>query len=608
MDCACLGDLITTVPAAWFPFVAKAVLVGVVLLLLLTRVPPEIVMLSGVTVLLLTGVIDDHQAFEGFANSQVVTIGVLFIVGEGVRNTGGVAWISDRVFGRPKSPTGAIARMMLPTMVMAAFMKTTALVAMLIPGVSDWGKQNRISLSKLMIPLSYSGILGGVCTLLGTSTNLVVNGMYEASSRADGAPHSLAMFDLTWVGLPCAIVGGIYLLVFSRWLLPDRKPAIDQNDDPREYTVEMLVAPDSSLIGKTIEDAGLRHLPGVFLAEIDREGQILPAVSRQEVLRAKDRLVFVGVVDSIVDLQRIRGLAPATDQVFKLSAPRTDRCLIEAVVSDSCPLVGRSIRDGRFRSVYNAVVIAVARNGERLKQKIGDIVVKPGDTFLIESHPSFVEQHRNSRDFFLVSRVEGTAPPHSGKALLAASILMAMVLLASFKVFPMVYATLLAAGAMLLTRCATVDLSRKAIKWDVLVTIGASFGVSKGLEVTHVADHLAMSIIALARHDPWWTLCGVYGVTMLFTEVMTHNAAVALMFPLAHAAAATLGVNFLPFVIVLAMAGSASFATPVGYATNLMVYGPGGYKFSDYLRIGIPLNLMLWAVTVVLTPIFFPFR
>ena len=240
------------------------------------------------------------------------------------------------------------------------------------------------------------------------------------------------MFDITWVGVPAAIVGCAYIVLTSRWLLPDRRPAISPQDDPREYTVEMLVEPDSPLVGKTIEAAGLRHLPGVFLAEIDRDGIVLPAVSPQERLRGGDRLVFVGIVESVVDLQQIRGLVPATDQVFKLAEPRPERCLIEAVVSNTCPLVGKTIRDGRFRTVYNAVVVAVARNGERLQKKIGDIVLRPGDTLLVEAHPSFVDQQRNSRDFFLVSRLEDSNPPRHERALVAVAILVGMVAAVTF--------------------------------------------------------------------------------------------------------------------------------------------------------------------------------
>jgi len=316
--------------------------VGLVLALLThPRFPPDLVLVGAVVVLLLTGVLTTGEALSGLANEGMVTVGILFIVSAGVIETGAITWIADRLFGRPSSPVNAIARMMLPTTVLSAFMNNTPVVAMLIPAVNDWAKQNRISPSKLMIPLSYAAILGGTCTLIGTSTNLVVNGLLiqaadlrQASPQGVELPRGLGMFDIAWVGLPAAIVGVIFILVLSRWLLPNRRSNIQTVADPREYTTEMLVEPGSPLVGKSIEQAGLRHLPGLYLAEINREGMVLPAVSPKERLRAGDRLVFVGIVDSMIDLQKIRGLVPATDQVFKLDSPRSQRCLIEAVTSE----------------------------------------------------------------------------------------------------------------------------------------------------------------------------------------------------------------------------------------------------------------------------------
>ncbi|MEX0977864.1 MAG: SLC13 family permease, partial [Pirellulales bacterium] len=433
-------------------------------LLIFSRLTPDVILIGAVVLLLLSGILTSIQALAGLSNEGVITIGVLFVVGAAVRETGAIDLITARLFGRPKTPERAIARMMLPAMGLSALMNNTPLVAMLIPAVSDWGRTNRIAVSKLMIPLSYAAILGGTCTLIGTSTNLVVNGMLaKAIDSGVVAGPGLGMFDISWVGIPAAILGGLFIVGVSRWLLPDRRPAISTHDDPREYTVEMQVAPDSPLVGKTIEQAGLRHLPGVYLAEIDRDGNVMPAVSPQEVLRADDRLLFVGIVESVVDLQRIRGLLPATDQVAKLSAPRPQRCLIEAVVSNSCPLVGKTIRDGRFRNTYNAVVVAVGRNGQRLHMKIGDIVLHAGDTLLVEAHPSFADQQRNNRDFFLVSRLEGSNPPRHDRAWTSIAILVAMVVVVAVGWLSMLHAALLAAALMMLSRCVTVESARRSI-------------------------------------------------------------------------------------------------------------------------------------------------
>lgn len=607
--------------------------VGLVLVLLTaTRLAPDLVLMAGLAVLFVAGVLTGPEALAGFANEGMITIGVLFVVSTGIIETGGVTWIADRLFGRPKSVVNAIWRTMVPAAGLSALMNNTPLVAMLIPAVNDWAKQHRISPSKLMIPLSYSAILGGTCTLIGTSTNLVVNGMLiraaDAQAEAGGAitlQRGLGMFDIAWVGLPAALAGIAFILVVSRWLLPDRVPVMAAVRDPRQYTIEMLVEPASALVGKSIEGAGLRHLPGLYLAEIDREGVVLPAVGPQERLRAGDRLVFVGIVDSVVDLQKVRGLVPATDQVFKLDSPRAERCLIEAVASTTCPVVGKTIRDGRFRSIYNAVVIAVARHGERVLGKIGDIVLRAGDTLLLEAHPSFAAEQRNSRDFFLVSRLENSAPPKFERAALALLILLGMVVTVtlteslgqveltlgrwSFHLgqLTMLKGALIAAGLMLLCRCCRMDQARRSIDWQVLLAIAASFGIGAALEKTGAADVLTGGITRAVGGSPWWSLVAIYGITLLVTELITNNAAAALMFPFALATAANLGVNPMPFIIGVMMAASAGFATPIGYQTNLMVYGPGGYRFADYLKIGVPLDILVWAVTVTIAPWVWPF-
>ena len=580
--------------------------VGLVfLMLIISSITPDIILIGAVALLLLTGVLAPSEALSGLSNEGMITVAVLFVVGAGMRETGAVDLISGRLFGRPKTAEGAIAKLMLPTMGLSAFMNNTPLVAMLIPAVTDWARANRIAVSKLLIPLSYAAILGGTCTLIGTSTNLVVQGMLIKAMPGSGG---MGMFDISWVGIPAAIVGGAFILATSRWLLPDRQPALSTLDDSREYTVEMQVADESPLAGKTIEEAGLRHLPGVYLAEIDRDGVIMAAVSPQEIMRSGDRLLFVGIVESVIDLQRIRGLKPATDQVSKLSAPRPQRCLIEAVVSNSCPLLGKTIRDGRFRNVYNAVVVAVARNGQRLQKKIGDIVLHAGDTLLVEAHPSFADQQRNSRDFFLVSRLEDSNPPQHDRAWIALALLVGMVVIVTLDGLTMLKASLVAAALMLLTRCLTIQQARRSIDWEVLLAIAASFAVGTALETTGAANEIATGMTQLAANNPWLSLAIVYLVTLVATELITNNAAAALMFPFALDTARQLDVNYMPFVIAVMMAASAGFATPIGYQTNLMVYGPGGYRFSDYVKIGVPLDILIGIVTVGLAPLVWPFH
>ena len=567
-----------------------------------SSLPAEVVFLGGLAVLLVSGILDEKTALSGFGNSGMITVGVLYVVVTGLQQTGGLSWVSQHVLGLPKGLSRALMRLMFPVVILSAFLNNTPVVAMFIPVVQEWSRKLRLSPSKLMMPLSFAALFGGICTLIGTSTNLVVNGLLVDSTGSPG----LGLWDISWVGVPCAIAGMIYLLLCHPWLLPDRRPAIS-NDDPRQYTVEMVVEPGGTIAGKTVEQAGLRNLPGLFLMEIQRGDQVLPAVTPKQLLQDQDQLVFVGALDSVVDLQRFRGLQPSTDQVFKLTLPRTERSLVEAVVSNTCPLVGQTIREGRFRTRYQAVVIAVARNGERLPGKIGDICLRAGDTLLVEAPPSFVEQRRGSRDFYLVSGIPDSEPLDHAKAPLALGILVLMVILASTGILSMLKAASVAAILMLGTRCCSPDRAIRNIEWSVLVVIGAALGIGYGLETTGAATAIASTFISSASRNPWVALAVIHLLTAAMTEMITNNAAAALMFPIAVAVSNDLGVSILPFVISIMVAASSSFMTPIGYQTNLMVYGPGGYRFSDFMRVGAPLTLIFFVITIVLAPRVYPF-
>jgi len=585
---------------AWLTLAVVALCIG---LLASNRYPPDTVMLGGLTLLLLTGVLTPAEALAGLSNEGMVTVAVLYVVVSGLQETGGTAWVSQSLLGKPRSVAHAQMRLMAPVSFLSAFLNNTPVVAMFIPAVQDWAKRHGIAASHLMLPLSYAAIAGGTCTLIGTSTNLVVNGLLVGQTKE----ASLGMFDIAWVGVPTLLLTILFTALFGRRLLPERHSILSQLENAREYTVEMLVEPHSPLEGKTIEEAGLRQLPGMYLVEVDRDGHLMPAVSPQQTLRGGDRLLFAGVVDSVLDLQKIRGLKPATDQVFKLQSPRHQRCLVEAVISESFPLLGKSIREGRFRTLYQAAIIAVARNGERINRKIGDIVPRPGDTLLMETHPSFLERYRNTRDFLLVSRLDNSTPPRHERAWIAVAIMAGMVLLATLGWLSMLQAAMLAAGLMLLSRCTSASAARRAMDWQVLLVIAASFGIGIALETTGAAGILAGGLVGLAGDNPWATLALMFLATSFLTNLITNNAAAALMFPIALAAAARLDVSVLPFAIVIMKAASASFATPIGYQTNLMVMGPGGYAFSDYLRMGVPLTFLTGVLTVLIAPLVWPF-
>ena len=573
-------------PHAW---AATVVVVGVFALLAATRVPPYLSILGGVAVLIVGGIVTPGAALAGFSNEGMVTVAAMFVVAAGLGETGILAAAVRPLLGWPKRRITAQMRLMIPVTVASAFLNNTPIVTILLPLVSDWSRRIHLAASRLLIPLSYAAILGGMCTLIGTSTNLIVHGLLIESGRA-----GMGFFDVARVGVPCALIGLAYVGLFGRVLLPEHRHALRQLEDPREYTLEMVVEADGPLAGRTIAEAGLRHLPGAFLAEIHRGGHVIPAVGPQERLEPGDQLVFVGVVDSMVDLQRTPGLRPATRQLFKLDVPRAERWFVEAVVSRTNPLVGRTIREGRFRSRYGAVVIGVARQGRRIEARIGDIVLEPGDVLLLEALPAFVDQQRNSTDFYLVSRVEDATPLRRERGWVALGILVAMVVLAATRVLTMLQAGVAAAAAMLLTRCCSEEAARRRVDWQLLLAIAGSFGLGNALMETGAADHVAQSLLRLAD-GPGAALGLVLAVTMAVALVVTSNAAAVVVFPIATTTAARLGVSEWPFVMAVVLGATASFASPLGYQTNLMVFGPGGYRVRDFVRFGLPLTVIVWA-------------
>lgn len=572
-------------------------------LLITTNLSPDIVFLGGLTLIIVANIVRPAEALVGFSNQGMLTVAALYVVAAGLKETGAIQFIVNRIIGRSRTIRRAQLRIMAPVMVTSAFLNNTPVVASFIPALEDWARKNRIPASKLLIPLSYSAILGGTCTLIGTSTNLIVNGLLIA----EGSTASLGIFEPGLIGIPCAIVGFLYLAFFGRTLLPIRGSGFDTFKDPREYTIEMIVDSGSQLADQTVEEAGLRHLPGLFLVEIYRNDQIIAAVDPDVRLRENDRLIFTGIVESIVDLQQIKGISPATDQVFKLNAPRRDRLLIEAVISPSHPGNGKTIRECGFRSKYDAVVLAVARNGERVKEKVGDIQLRTGDTLLLEAHPSFVERYKNSSDFYLISGITNSSPPNYEKSAVAWTILGGMILSVATGLLSMFQSSFLAAGLMILTRCCRSTVARDSIDWSVLLVIAATLGLGNALEATGAAGEIADSILRFAETSPYLALGATYLATWLLTEMITNNAAAVLVFPIAISMAVSFGVSYMPFVMVIIMAASASFSTPIGYQTNLMVYGPGGYKFTDFTRIGLPLNLIIAVITLILVPVIWPF-
>lgn len=547
-----------------------------------------------------------ETAVSGFGNQGLITIALLFAVVSGLEFTGGTELATGWFLNRAKSLKGALSRLLIPVAALSALMNNTPVVVALIPTVSDLSRRISASTSRLLLPLSYASILGGMCTLIGTSTNLIVADLNQ-QAIADGiATEPLSFFSPAVVGIPATVLGLIYMIGASHWLLPNRRSAVSVSDDPRQYTVEVQVAADGPLVGKSIEQAGLRHLPGLYIAEIQRgEGQILPAKPDQ-ILYANDLLILVGALDSVVDLRKIRGLITGNDQARKLKVPAWQRTLVEAVVSPRCALLGKTIREGSFRSHYNAAVVAVARGDKRLSGKLGDVRLETGDVLLLEASLSFLHRRRESRDFYLVSAVKKGNVRRPEKAWTSIGVLLCMVLTASLTKIPILTASLVAAILMILMRCCTATEARKSVDWSILIVIGSAIGIGMSLEQSQAAASIAQGLLSIAGGDPLFALAAIYIATMLCTELITNNAAAVLMFPIAINAASALQCNPTPFVITLMIAASASFLSPFGYQTNTMIYSVGGYQVKDYLKFGIPLSVIVFLVTLVAVPKVWP--
>ncbi|MEM9372109.1 MAG: SLC13 family permease [Planctomycetota bacterium] len=589
------------------------IVTGVTVLLMVAvlatgRWAPDIIMMGVLLVLLLFGVLEPGEAIAGFANEGVVTVGMLYIMATGLKETGAMNAITDRLLGRPRTERQAQVRLTLPVVGMSAFVNNTPIVAMFLPTLANVARRARISPSKLYMPLSFASILGGVCTLIGTSTNILIDKMVreQGMTDADGEPIGFGMFTLAKVGLPIAACGIAYILLFGRRMLPDRgNPVDDVVDDQSAYHATLRVEAGCPIVGKNVEAADLRNLPGVFLSRIERGDEVILAVSPKEIIQEGDELVFVGEVASVVELQQIRGLVPAGNS-DKDPSYRPNLRLTEAVISTNSTLAGSTIRQSGIRTRYGAVVIAVRRQGQRLHGKLGDIRLRPGDTLLMEAPRGFADRVARSQEFYLANELGKPAALRHERAWVAMGILGLLVALISFSILPIMVAAMLAAGLMVLTRCCTGPQARRGVDFQILVVIGAAFGIAAAMSKTGLAESIGHTIVtAGGSFGPWALLASIYFMTVVFTACMTNNAAAVLMFPIAVAVATEQGLNPLPFVVGVAIAASCEFSTPIGYQTNLMVMGPGGYKWLDYTKFGGPLTILCGVLCVVLAPIMF---
>ena len=565
----------------------------------------EIVVYGTLLLLMLVGIISPREAFAGFSNPGILTIGLLFVVAGAIYNTGFIQRLNRWIFGEaPSNLSRKLPRILLPISAISAFMNNTPVVALMIPAVRSWAEKHHHAISKLLIPVSYAAILGGMCTLIGTSTNLIVHGLL-----LDFGEKGLGMFEISRVGIPVALVGLVYLFLFGPRLLPDRKePIIELGEQTREFVIELKVTRQYQNVGKTIEEAGLRHLKGLFLFQIERNGEIIAPAPPEEKIQVGDRLFFTGLPKTILELQKTPGLQLIKDSTFDLKQyDHSQIKAFEAVVSPSSPLVGKNVRESNFRGKYGAVIIAIHRNGERIQQKIGDIVLRPGDTLLLLAHRDFRKKWYHSNDFYLISAAEEVPSRPLWQGWLSLSIFAGMIALTVLHILPLVEAATLAVLLLLLTRCVTPREAQQFIDFRVLLIIAAAFGISEAIHNSGLSSLISRWLLQLGNH--WGTiglLASVYVMTSLYNTVITSNATAALLFPIAFSVAKSAGLPVLPFAITVAIAAAGSFATPISYQTNMMVYGPGGYKFKDFLKIGLPLQILTGIVAIgVIATIYF---
>jgi len=574
---------------------------GVVVLMLISLaldlMPPAATVLTATVILLVTGVIDESQAFSGFSNSALLGVAALYVLASAADKTGLLGPLVSRMLGKEGKVTQVSqARLNGPTAVLSAFINNTPLVAMLIGQITTWCNQRGVSPSKLLLPVSYAAILGGTLTAIGTSTNLVASGLLQET----GEPP-IGIFEITKISGISVTLAMLVLIFIVPRLLPTRRAAIEEfTEEMREFTVQMEVVEDGPLDGSTISEAGLRNLRGVFLVEIERDGALLPAVSPSRRLTGGDRLTFAGDSDSVVGFQRTPGLRSAeTQHMLEIDSPQ--HTFFEAVIGADSRLAGRNLAEIGFRGVYQAAVVALHRSGVRIEGGLGRVELEPGDTLLLLAGPDFRAHSRRGRDFLMVTRIGGPPPSATRRAPFVGLLALAVIGLAAFEVMSILEAALLAAGALLATRTLSFSEAGEAIDFSVILLIAAAFGIGEAMQSTGLAETLAGGLLDV--FSGWGDLGVILGLvlaTTLLTEVITNNAAVVVVFPIALAVAVSAGLDPRIMAMTIAVVASSSFLTPMGYQTNTMVYGPGGYRFSDYVRAGLPLNITV-AIAVTVT-------
>ncbi|MFD2705782.1 SLC13 family permease [Salibacterium lacus] len=576
------------------------VLIGITAMmagLFLEAARPDLLVFFTLFVFLMLGFVTPDEALAGFSNQGMMTVALLFVVAGVFEKSGLIERLMSSFLADAVTDRGAMGKLLFPVSAFSAFFNNTPIVATLTPVVRRWTSRRNISPSKYLLPLSYASILGGTITLIGTSTNLVVHGLL-----IDAGETGFSFFQLAWVGVPITIAGLFYLLLFGRRLLPDHRSMIQRvNESTKDYLSEVKVTPEFAYSGKTVEEAQLRNLKNLYLVEIIRGKERISPVSSQTTIWTGDRLIFTGVISTIADLQKRKGLVVNTGTDLSLENIKSgDSRLVEAVVSHQSSLTQQSIKQGRFRQTYDAAVVAVHRNDERVEGKVGDIVPKAGDLLLLVSGPEFHERTRERKDFYITTPLEEQKfYEDESQGWLTLILLMALIGCVMIGWLSIFKAMVIMVGALLVLKITSPSEAKEAVQFQVLLLIASALGIGRVITETGTAEWAAELLISgLQPLGILAVLVCLYFMTNIFTELITNNAAAVIMFPIAYEISGEIGIEPIGMAVLTAVAASASFLSPIGYQTNLIVFGPGGYSFADYARVGFPLTMICMAVTV----------
>jgi len=593
--------------------------IGVIAIMIIALIKdwmrPGMLLFSALVVLMGTGVVNTQESLAGFSNKGMLTVAVLFLVSEGVRQTGALNIVARTFLPRRRGKMPIVlAKILLPVSVISAFLNNTPVVIIFAPMVRNWAEKMNLSPQKFLIPLSYATILGGICTLIGTSTNLVVHGL-----MLENGLKGLYMFELGKVGIWIALAGLIYLAFLGHKILPGKKNEHKRNRfDYKEYFLDATLPDNSSLVGEELSNGRSHQLKDVIVQSVERNGEIIDTKKGPFVLEQDDKLVISVKSENLENLIIRRKLEFKALKGFGNFYKSTDIKQIEAVIAPRFPGINQTIDEFDFLNHYQAEVLAVHRNGETISTNVGSVRMKAGDSLMLLTNENFIKNWGESKIFYLTSFIGEIPPPrYKGQRLFALLLVILMIAGATFgRYFPevggnqldMFYFASIVAVLMTWINILPNRKYTKAISWDVLITIACAFGLSKALQNSGAADSIAMTAINFSKSfGPLGVLITIYLITSIFTEIITNNAAAALVFPIAFAAAKQLGVDPKPFLIAICIAASASFATPIGYQTNLLVQGLGNYKFSDYTKAGLPLNIIAFIISIILIPIIWPF-